>query len=92
MEFEWDSSKAEANEEKHGVPFTLAGAVLDDPARLIIEDRRKDYGEERFAAFGAIDGRVFALAFTWRGDCCRVISLRKANARETRRYHRQIQG
>ena len=91
MELEWDSKKAAANERKHGVPFVLAGRTFDDPACLILEDRRRDYGEERFNAFGKIDGRVFMLAFTWRGDRCRVISMRKANARETRRYYRQLQ-
>lgn len=91
MEFEWDSAKAEANERKHGVPFTLAERVFDDPACFILEDRRRDYGEDRFTAFGMVEGRVFILAFTWRADRCRAISLRKANARETRRYHRQIQ-
>lgn len=92
MELEWDRAKADANERKHGVPFALAGRVLDDPACLILEDQRRDYGEERFTAFGMVDGKVFMLAFTWRGDRCRVISMRKANAREARRYDRQLQG
>lgn len=91
MEFEWDSAKADANERKHGLPFTLAGRVFDDPDYLILDDRRRDYGEDRFTAFGMVDDRIFILAFTWRGDRCRVISLRKANDRETRRYHRHIQ-
>lgn len=84
MEFEWDRAKAAANERKHGVPFYLAGRIFDNPACLILEDRRRDYGEERFTAFAMIDGRVFMLAFTWRSDRCRVISMRKANSRETR--------
>jgi hypothetical protein len=91
MDFEWDGAKAEANESKHGVPFEMASRVFDDPDCLVLEDRRRDYGEERFAAFGQVDGRVHAVAFTWRGDSCRIISMRKANAREAQRYSRQTQ-
>ena len=58
MEFEWDSAKADTNERKHGVPFSLAGRVFDDPTCLILEDRRRNYGEERFTAFGMVDGRI----------------------------------
>ena len=65
--------------------------MFDDPNCLVLEDRRRDYGEERFAAFGKVEGRIYTVAFTWRGDSCRVISMRKANAREARRYQRQTQ-
>jgi len=49
-------------------------------------DRRYAYGEERFQAFGLIDGRLHLLVFTMRGDVLRAISLRKANPKEVRRY------
>ena len=86
MEFEWDRAKAHANEAKHGVPFEVARRVFDDDACVVLEDLRQDYGERRFVALGTIDHRIYTVAFTWRGDICRLISARKANAREIRRY------
>jgi uncharacterized protein len=86
MDFEWDSAKADANEAKHGVPFEVARRVFDDPARVVLEDARRNDGEERFVALGIVDDRIYIVAFTWRGETCRIISARRANAREIRRY------
>ena len=48
---------------------------------------RFDYVEERFVAYGMVEGRVWVCVFTPRNEVCRIISVRKANDRETRRYH-----
>lgn len=88
MDFEWDAAKAGANEAKHGVPFDVASRVFDDASCVVLEDARQDYGEERFVALGMIGGRIYMVAFTWRDETCRIISARKANGREIRRYHR----
>jgi len=53
---------------------------------LIEEDTRFAYGERRFYALGEVDGRVHAVIFTRRGTAIRLISFRKANDREIRRY------
>ncbi|MDP1575472.1 MAG: BrnT family toxin, partial [Cypionkella sp.] len=45
-----------------------------------------DYGEARFKATGMIDGRLFIVIFTTRGERFRLISLRKANEREKRAW------
>ena len=87
MLFEWDDDKAEANYAKHGIPFELAVRVFDDPFCFEIEDDRFDYGEERIITLGLIDGRVYVVIYTPRDDRCRIISARKANVRESRRYH-----
>jgi hypothetical protein len=50
----------------------------------------KDYGETRFNTLGEIEGRTFCASFTRRGEAIRIISFRKANARETRRYHEYL--
>ena len=71
-----------------GIPFDLASAFEWDSA-LIAQDLRKDYGERRFLALGLIEGRLYMLVFTPRKDKVHVISLRKANAREVRRYEAQ---
>jgi uncharacterized protein len=86
MEFEWDEAKAGRNIAKHGVPFEYAARVFLDLHRMDIEDARRDYGEERRITLGAIEGRLFAVAYTLRGKIVRLISARKANERERRNY------
>lgn len=88
MEYEWDSAKAAANLAKHGVPFE-AIERFDWDHVLIYEDNRFRYSERRFNAFAEIDGRMHALVFTMRGQAIRIIGLRKANAREIRRYEKE---
>ena len=51
-----------------------------------IEDDRFDYSEIRVRAFGFIDEVPHCLVFTIRGQELRVISLRRAHAREMKRY------
>ncbi len=87
MELEWDDAKAAANRAKHGVSFEFAVRIFGDPHRLEIEDERFAYGEARAITLGQIDGCVFVVVCTWRGGRCRMISARKANVRESRRYH-----
>ncbi len=48
-------------------------------------DQRAACGEERLLAYARLDDRLFVMAYTWRDEVCRVISLRKANRREVRR-------
>ncbi len=86
MQFEWDDGKAASNLGKHGVDFEDALRVFLDPRRLVAEDERSDYGERRFRVLGVVGGRVLFVVCTWRGGVCRLISARKANARERRRY------
>jgi uncharacterized DUF497 family protein len=52
----------------------------------MIEDVRKDYGERRFRVLGYIDDRLYAVVFTPRDNTVRVISFRKANIQEVKRY------
>jgi len=53
---------------------------------VILEDARKDYGERRFRVFGYVDERLYAVVFTPREGAVHVISFRKANSREVKRY------
>jgi uncharacterized protein len=61
------------------------GSFLD-PHRLEGEDTRRDYAEKRWLVLGKIEKRLFAVAFTSRGAIIRLISARKANEREQRKY------
>ena len=49
-------------------------------------DERRDYGEERIITVGLLGGRMVVVIWTARGDDRHVISMRKANDREQRRY------
>jgi len=83
--YEWDEGKRDANLKDRGVDF--ADVVrLDWDAAVIETDRRRSYGEPRFIALGMIDGRLYVLVYTRRDAVTRVISLRKANSREVKRY------
>ena len=85
MEYEWDDNKAATNLRNHRVAFE-AVMDFDWEAATVLEDNRRDYGERRFIAYGPIGNRLHCLVFTLRGHRIRVISLRKANSREVRRY------
>jgi hypothetical protein len=76
--------------ERNPVPFEYAARVFLDDARRDAADTRRDYGEQRRIALGEIEGRVFAVAYTFRGKVIRLISARKGNERERRRYHETL--
>jgi uncharacterized DUF497 family protein len=85
VKIEFDPTKDRINREKHGV--SLAAAVdMDFDNALVIEDRRIDYGETRYIAYGLINSRLHVLWFTMRSDVLRAIGLRRANRRERIRY------
>jgi uncharacterized DUF497 family protein len=86
VQFEWDVAKAASNHAKHGIDFDDALRVFSDPWRLVAEDERRDYGERRFRVLGRVDDRILFVVCTWRGGVCRLISARRADARERRRY------
>jgi len=84
---EKDPDKEVRNLAERGLSLDLA-ANLDWSTALVWEDLREDYGERRFCALGLIEDRVFSVVFTPRNGRPRMISLRKANAREVRRYEK----
>ena len=82
----FDPAKNEANVRERGLPFSLVKDEFDWASAQVIEDTRRDYGERRFRALGFIGVRLHAVVFTQRATVMHVISLRKANRREERRY------
>jgi uncharacterized protein len=90
VDFEFDPWKDEANRAKHGVSLALAEVLFGSP-HLTVEDDRFDYGEVRRIAFGHIRERLFVCVFVDRGSTRRIISLRKANSREVKRYGEEVE-
>jgi uncharacterized protein len=89
MAFEWDERKRQANLAKHGVDFRDVTELFDGDTVEIV-DSRQDYGETRINSLGEIEGRIYVVAYTWRGVNRRIISARKANAREQRTYYTRV--
>ena len=86
MEISYDPKKNAKNiarrrpsfERVHEFDFLSATAEVDD---------RVDYGETRLIAVGFLEQRLHVLCFIETGvDSIRVISFRKANKREQRKY------
>jgi uncharacterized protein len=89
VHIEFDPAKSGKNLEECGLSFADAALLFDGP-RLEWKDRRKDYGEIWINTLGEIEGRIFFVAFTRRGEAIRIISFRKANSREIERYRGQF--
>jgi uncharacterized DUF497 family protein len=87
-EFEWDEAKAEANLRKHKISFQEASRVFDDLFALIEQDLSEDFGEDRFLATGMVEGSLITVVYTERDERIRIISARKANSDEQKRYYR----
>ena len=81
MEFEWDEAKHAKTLRDRGIGFDDGARIFAGPV-LIWEDARREYGEGRFRAGGETNGDILHVAFTWRGDAVRIISVRRANRRE----------
>jgi len=64
-------------------------ADLDWETAVIAEDTRRDYGEPRLLVMARVDGRLHAAVVTPRGEDLHVISFRKANRREVKRYDKK---
>lgn len=87
MELEWDAGKATLNLKKHGVSFEDAELVFYDSGRIEAFDGWENYGEDRWATIGLAYSAVLYVVYTVRHeDTIRLISARKANADERRKY------
>lgn len=81
----FDTAKDATNLEKHGVSLAEA-ASLDWVDALVWPDQRRDYGEARMVGLAPMGCRLFFVVFVDRSNERRIISLRKANEREVKRY------
>jgi uncharacterized DUF497 family protein len=83
-DYDFDPAKDEANFEAHGL--RLSGFAGFDADPTVVVDRRFDYGEPRFRAYGRIEGKGYCLVYTERESGPRLISFRRAHEKEMRRY------
>ena len=89
--FVWSVTKARKNLAKHGVSFSEALSVFDDPLARIDDDPDHSLAERREIIFGqSRAGRLLLVSFTERGDNIRIISARQPDSDERKRYEEEI--
>jgi uncharacterized DUF497 family protein len=88
MEFEWDENKAKLNERLHGVTFEEAELAFQDENAVEIFDELNSDEEVRFQIIALSPVRLLFVAFTMCGEqTIRIISARKADAKQTKIYN-----
>ncbi len=88
MQITFDPAKNARNVAERGLSFEMVSQFDFDTAVIWI-DARKQYPEVRISALGMLESRVYALVFTETSNGIRVISFRKANKREVKRYEQE---
>lgn len=88
MRFSYDPAKEAANVKKHGVSFSDAEGVFEDPLAATVEDPDAR-GEARFVSVGlGSAGQLLVVVYAERKDEYRLISARKATKKERKHYER----
>jgi uncharacterized DUF497 family protein len=87
--FEWDDEKAAQNVRKHGVTFEMARDAFRDAFAIEWLDESQTRGERRFGMLASVESRILFVAYVMRGERIRIISVRKAEPYELRRYHEE---
>lgn len=88
MDITYDSNKNQLNIECRQLSFDQV-ADLDWETAWVYEDERNDYDEIRYVAYAMYDQRLHIVCFTETDEGIRVISFRKANSREVKRYEQR---
>jgi len=87
LAFEWDEIKAKTNFKKHEVSFEEGKTIFNDPSLFTFPDIEHSIAEERYINIGlSASGRILIVTHTERQEKIRIISCRKATARERRFY------
>jgi len=89
IRFAWDERKAAANQENHRVSFEEARSVFFDDRARLIDDPDHSEDEQRFVLLGLSNAlRLLLVCHCYRsdGNVIRIISARKATARESQSY------
>jgi uncharacterized DUF497 family protein len=89
MIIDYDPKKSSKNSIERNLSFDCLSDFEWETAAYS-EDQRKDYSERRIVGVGYIKERLHVVCFTPIKGGVRVISFRKANKREVKRYEETI--
>jgi uncharacterized protein len=87
MKYAWDDNKAVKNLAKHGISFTEAKTIFDDPLYVEFYDLDHSDEEERYLIVGESNrGRLLIVSYTERRESIRIISAREVTKSEREIY------
>jgi hypothetical protein len=86
---EYDPAKRAASLAARRLDIADAAAIWAGPT-LTVPDMQRNYGELRFVTARYLHGRMGIAVWTDRIDARRIISLKKANAREQAAYRASL--
>ena len=89
MQITFDPTKRNTTLRERGLDFAEAAEVFDGTVFEFVDDRQ-DYGETRIITIGKLRGRMVVLVWTDRETGRHIISMRKANDREQKRYEARL--
>jgi uncharacterized protein len=90
MRYTFDPAKRAANLKKHGFDLADAKQIIESERTVTFEDRRFDYGEERFVTLGMLAETVVVLVTVETETEIRAVSLRKAEKHECEIYFHHL--
>ena len=90
MRFTFDPVKRASNLKKHGLDLADASQVIESGQTVTFEDRRFDYGEERFVTLGPLGDTLVVIVTAEIDDHIRIISMRKADRHEQVIYRENL--
>ena len=86
----WDETKEAINRRKHGVDFREAIEALLGPLSLSEPVESRDHDQDRWNTIGLTRfGRLLRVATAESGPTIRIISARRARARERHAYEQE---
>jgi uncharacterized DUF497 family protein len=90
VRYRFDPAKRASNFKKHGFDLADAAQVIESGKTVTFEDRRFDYGEERFVTLGALGDTLVVIVTAETEDHVRIISMRKADRHEQSIYRENL--
>jgi uncharacterized DUF497 family protein len=89
MRYSFDPGKRASNLKKHGLDLASAPQIGSGQT-VTFEDRRFDYGEERFVTLGPLGDELVAIVTAKTEDHIRIVSMRKADRHEQAIYRENL--
>lgn len=87
IQFEWDDGNLDKSYQKHGITPNQVEEAFTDEEVIIVLDVVDSLGEKRLIAIGkTLDKLILFVVFTIRVSKIRIISSRRANQKERKKY------